>query len=687
MKRKTPWILPIVLLVFLQQPVKAQTDTITYLDEIILAKSLIQKNAYGITSSNSIKQDKINAFGPLDAPLVLNQVPGVQVLSGALNTNRITIRGIGARTPYGTDKLRLYYNNIPITNGSGFSSIEAFDLANIGHVEVIKGPNGTSYGANLGGAIILNSNAPIVGRSEVVSSTVFGSYNLFKENLRLTHQTQKIHFNLSYNSIFTNGFRENNAFDRDGILLNLGVILSAKSKLAILLNHIDYTAQIPSSINKTDFDNNPKLAATNWNEAKGFEANKYTLAGLTYTYAFNDKLSNNTSIFYSYLDHFEPRPFNILDEFTNGFGLRSVFKGKLLNGNFTIGTELYKDEYFWETFENLYRENEGNGSIAGEKLNENKEFRTQFYLFGGYNHTISKKLTAQFGLSLNKTNYEFKDRFLSDGNTSATRDFDVILNPSLNLTYNLKNCILFTAINKGFSNPNLEETLTPDGIINPDIAQEKGWNFELGYNASFFKEKLQLKATTYFMKVKDLLVAERVGEDQYIGRNAGKTSHRGLELDASFNFKINPNWNISPYLNYSLNLHEFDEFIDDGINYAGNELTGVPKHVLNTGIAVHHKEVLSWFLNHNTVSNIPLNDANSIYSTAYSVFHTKIWYRPKITKAVQTQFQAGINNIFNTNYAQSILINAVGFGGSEPRYYYPGNGRNFYVGVQLKYFL
>ena len=45
----------------------------------------------------------------------------------------------------------------------------------------------------------------------------------------------------------------------------------------------------------------------------------------------------------------------------------------------------------------------------------------------------------------------------------------------------------------------------------------------------------------------------------------------------------------------------------------------------------------------------------------------------------------GINNIFDESYAQSVLINAVGFGGAEPRYFYPGNDRNFYGGLRLRY--
>jgi len=44
-----------------------------------------------------------------------------------------------------------------------------------------------------------------------------------------------------------------------------------------------------------------------------------------------------------------------------------------------------------------------------------------------------------------------------------------------------------------------------------------------------------------------------------------------------------------------------------------------------------------------------------------------------------------VNNIFDEKYASQILINASSFGGNEPRYYYPGLPRNYYLGGGIKY--
>ena len=44
----------------------------------------------------------------------------------------------------------------------------------------------------------------------------------------------------------------------------------------------------------------------------------------------------------------------------------------------------------------------------------------------------------------------------------------------------------------------------------------------------------------------------------------------------------------------------------------------------------------------------------------------------------------GIKNLLNEKYASMILINAQGFNGNKPRYYYPGLPRNYFISLNLK---
>ena len=668
-----------------------QRDSITQLEEVILLDSSRTKAALGIIPSTQIGPKVFQNYSPMDIVSPLNQIPGVYILSGAIATKRVTIRGVGARTPYGSDKVRLYFDGIPVTDGTGFSSLENFDPENLNSIEVIKGPKGTGYGSNLGGAILLKPKEAQEGSLDISNNLTLGSYNLLKNNLSVGHNNKGFSLGLQYGHMQTDGYRENSAYNGDGILLNTSYQIDPKNRISLLLNQIDYKVYIASSVSKTSFEEDPRRAAPTWAAAKGYKAVKSTLAGISYGHTFNDRLENTTSIFYSYLDNYEPRPFDILDEFTNGFGLRTLFLGNFTllgkKAEYSLGAELYKDEYNWGTFENLYQENNGNGSLQGEALSENKEFRGQLNTFGTFTFPFTESFKAQVGLNINKTQYDFHDLYRSGTeDKSASRSFDAILSPSLTLNYALSREIrLFANISHGFSNPSLEETLTPDGVINPDIAQETGMNYELGGRLFLLDDKLGIDATLYRMDIKDLLVAQRVGNDQYVGKNAGSSRHQGLELGINYDYQVNKDLQITPFLNYTFSDDNFVDFVDGDNDYSGNPLTGVPRNLIDSGLQLWHTSGFYWNTTWQYVGEIPLTDANTLNSDAFNLWNTRAGYKKQIFTKFILGVDLGINNIADTDYASSVLINAVGFGGREPRYYYPGNGRNLYGSLQLSY--
>lgn len=62
-----------------------------------------------------------NSISPVEA---INRVPGIIMHSGTLNTNRLTIRGVGSRSPYTTNKIKAYFGDIPLTSGDGETTLE-----------------------------------------------------------------------------------------------------------------------------------------------------------------------------------------------------------------------------------------------------------------------------------------------------------------------------------------------------------------------------------------------------------------------------------------------------------------------------------------------------------------------------------------------------------------------------------
>ncbi|MCX2680536.1 TonB-dependent receptor [Galbibacter sp. EGI 63066] len=664
---------------------KKEQDTLT---EVILESKALDRNPL-VIPIDQINIRDLERHTPSSLIPVLNETPGIHIFSGALNTNRLTIRGIGSRTPYGTNKIQAYFNGIPITGGTGETTFNNFNPESFESIEIIKGPKATPYGTNLGGALLMNTKQPESGKIQLNEHFTLGSFGLLKNSLSAGYGNDSFYFNLISDKMLSDGYRENSRYDRDALLLDMGFTWNENNSIQFLFSQINYKAEIASSINYSDFIQNPKKAANNWMAAQGYEDDKSTLLGVSYTHTFSEKLKNTTAVFYSYSDHYEPRPFNILDEFTGGYGFRSVFSGGIpgkLKNKFNIGTELYTDTYNWNTIENLYEENNRQGSLEGALLSDNREYRSRWNTFADFSLCFNK-FVMQLGLNFNSTSYSFRDYFnQGETNKNAKREFDAIWAPSLNLQYHFTpQHQLFVNFSYGFSYPSLEETLTPDGVINPEIGPETGMNYELGTENFFFDRKLKVSATVYYMDVENLLVADRVGEDQYIGRNAGETSHKGLEFQLKYITEIFPGGILQPYVNATFNRHEFVDFVSADNDFSGNKLTGVPENIINGGIDFRHQIGFYATASYRHIGSIPMNDENTIFNKAYNLINLKAGYKTSLFPDFDIEFTSGINNLFDKKYAASVLINAIGFGGAEPRYYYPGLPVNYFGGIKLHY--
>lgn len=187
------------------------------------------------------------------------------------------------------------------------------------------------------------------------------------------------------------------------------------------------------------------------------------------------------------------------------------------------------------------------------------------------------------------------------------------------------------------------------------------------------------------MNVKDLLVAQRTDDDQYIGVNAGKTNYIGLELTTNHKIVQSESFRLDLRNAVTLNDFKFDEFINDTEDYSGNQLTGVPKFVFNSTLTGETDFGVYFNLNYNYIGEIPMRDDNSVYSDKYQLLNSKIGFRTNLFENFNLNIYGGINNIFDEKYASMLLINAGSFGGNAPRYYYPGEPTNYYAGIDLNY--
>lgn len=616
----------------------------------------------------------------------LNRVTGIYAHSGTYNTNRITIRGIGSRSLFITSKIRAYYDNIPLTTGDGETTVEDIDPSLIDRLEIIKGPSSSLYGAGLGGTLLVRSKLPSSQDKYLRYGITGGSFGYLKNDLDFVYGSDRSRTDVAVNWIRSDGYRDNNAYDRLTAGISYKNYLNDKSSLTFLMNYIKLYAQIPSSIDSITYQTDPRAAAPNWAASEGYEDNQKFISGMAFNHTFSPHSSLEASVFYTFRDSYESRPFNMLDDDNHALGGRAIYEYQRDFGkyrfNFIAGGEYFIDFYGWKIYENDNREN-------GDLLSDNEESRENINAFLKADLTFPFQTYLTLGFNINRTHYDYQSLYAQDGSdNSGDYSFGTTVSPRIAISHPITPDIhVYGNISHGFSPPSLAETLTPSGAINPEIEPEKGMNYEAGSKGLVFKKKLFYEITLFSMHIKDLIVAQRVSEDEFIGVNAGKTVNRGLEVVLNYDFLgiIQDRKKLTGFVTYTLADYNFEDFVEAGNDFSGNPLTGVPRNVFNAGLAFNIPAGFYGNLNYQFVDQIPMNDANSAYSEAYQLVNLKLGYARKLSNHFNIDVHGILNNVLDEKYASMISVNALSFGGALPRYYYPGLPRHFYIGASLQY--
>ena len=241
--------------------------------------------------------------------------------------------------------------------------------------------------------------------------------------------------------------------------------------------------------------------------------------------------STKSSIYYKKFKSNENRPFNYLIEDSNTNGIRHISTISKNNFIINLGIDYSKENYKWETYR-FY------GTLNEVTINNQEEKRYNISFFTQTNYTFNNKNTSiQFGISSNKIKYSWKLlHSVIDPLISQNYSYGNILSPRISLNQKLNNQSIYINISHGYSSPSIDETLDGDGLVNPNIKPETGWNYEIGLIGRNKNNILSYNIGLYYMDIKNLLVAQRTSFDTFVGVNAGKTSHPGIE--GQFNLLI-----------------------------------------------------------------------------------------------------------------------------------------------------
>ena len=131
------------------------------------------------------------------------------------------------------------------------------------------------------------------------------------------------------------------------------------------------------------------------------------------------------------------------------------------------------------------------------------------------------------------------------------------------------------------------------------------------------------------------------------------------------------------WTSYTYNQYKFSSYINDGVNYSGNALTGVAPTILVGGADLRWKNGLYFNFTANYTDRIPLNDANSEYASDYFLVGGRVGYT--LSKRIPLEFFLGIDNALDQRYSLGNDLNAVG-----GRYYNAASPRNYYGGIVFR---
>lgn len=661
-----------------------QRDTSRVLDEVTV-KAFEQNRSL----SNLVAVVKVIEFNNADrynkTSLVngFNTIAGVRMEERSPGSYRINIRGSSLRSPFGVRNVKVYWNDIPVTDPGGNTYFNQFAWNNFSSLEIVKGPAGSMYGAGTGGLILMHSLSP--WQAGASAEYVTGSYNLQNAfvTAKLGKKENKSQLSFAHNQ--TDGYRMQSRMGRDNFSWVTRAVISDVQQVSasVLLTNLYY--QTPGALTLSEFKTNPKAArpaagtfpsAVN---AKAAIEQVNFLAGFTHHYKITPALTNHTTFYAAFaeLKNAAIRNYEKRDE--PHLGARTVFtyekKEDNYNWQLTGGGEFQHGFFNTSVFRNT------NGIPDSLLTDDDVLYVTNSYFIQG-DINWKDKWSILGGLSLNKTRVSFT-RLNRYPVVVQERTYQNELAPRISVKKVFAdNFSLRATVARGFSPPTTAELLPSTGVISTDLEAEYGWNYELTAGYDLFQRQLRLEATGFYFKLNNALVQRRdlSGADFFV--NAGDVQQKGAEVTADF-LRNTRNGPVDYYrinVAYTYNHFRYGNFVKGTDNFSGKTVPSVPSSTISLLGDIQLKNGVYSNITYYAASKIFLNDANTAVADPYHLLGWRLGWKRIWRKKYRLNFYAGADNLLDEIYSLGNDINA-----AANRFYNAAPRRNYYVGLSFQW--
>ena len=645
----------------------------------------------------------------------LNTLPGVQVERRTLmGGQRITLRGYGNDQKFNNWGIKMYWNNMPLTNADGTTLLDDVDFGSINLIEVIKGPAATVYGGGVGGVVKLKSLPQKSNGTTIDQNITLGSFNYIQSNTKIETGGPKFNITANYGHTNSKGYRPYGANNKNFFNTYGTIKLTDKNSVNFIISHANSYEQVPGQISYEDYYNGIDNGNQSYIRRNAQSKIVTTRVGIGHDWEILPNLHNATTLFYSTVDHHRIASGAYEYSITPSYGIRSVFDFKKSFGEFISETEFgleiqktdpqisnYRFKGVNETQDPIFNPITS-ASYFKYKNNTSNYFIVERLIY------LPWQLNFIAGVSFNTLNYNRTDLLALPGllngynkNLSFQKEFDVVATPHFAVNKKWNKQIFNLSYSEGYNAPTAATSfISGSGTTNDNLSAEKAKMIDFSIQGTILDSKLDYQISLYSIDIKNKLTQlYNRSEDYSYWTNTGNQINKGLEVSLGYSIDINNKIikGIQPFTNFALtdNLYKKFTTIFDGeeVDYSGNNVVGTPKTKYSLGLDFEFNKGFYWQTTYNYLNDVYTDFANTNAVKGYQLLNTKIGFKKSFGKLdLNTYFL--VNNMTNEiHYNFLFLGNSVndsdrdnGYASDVSTDITPGPNKAYYFGgVNLKY--